>query len=121
MSQLTDRFTEAVLKLVGDGPIKQRLLRAFTEHLGDLDEADLPVALRREFGDLRAALNRIKPVGSETRVRASVKKMSAGEAVRHAGTIVRLCAALLGQAERAEPLKVVTAPTKPPRYLANGS
>jgi hypothetical protein len=120
MLKLTDRFTEAVLTLVGDGAIKQRLLRAFTEHLGDLDEEELPVALRREFGDLRAALNKSNPVGSETRVRASVKKMSTSEAVRHAGTIVRLCAALLGQAERAEPLKVVTA-KKPPRYLANGS
>jgi hypothetical protein len=121
MRELTDRFTEAVLALVADGNIKQRLLRAFTEHLGDLDEQDVPVALRREFGELRAALNKMNPVGSETRVRASVKKMSATEAARHAGTIARLCAALLSQAERAEPLKVVTAPKKPPRYLANGS
>jgi hypothetical protein len=121
MPQLTDRFTEAVLALVADGSIKQRLLRAFAEHLGDLDEQDVPVALRREFGDLRSALNKITPVGSETRVRASVKKMSAADAAQHAETIVRLCAALLSQAERAEPLKVVTAPKKPPRYLANGS
>jgi hypothetical protein len=110
-----------VLTLVGDGAIKQRLLRVFTEHLDDLDEQDLPAGLRREFSDLRAALNKINPIGSETRVRASVKKMSTNEAVRHADTIVRLCTALLGQAERAEPLKVVTAPKKPPRYLANGS
>jgi hypothetical protein len=121
MAELTDRFTEAVLTLVGDGAVKQRLLRAFTEHLGDLDESDLPVGVRREFSDLREALNRINPVGTETRVRASVKKMSASEAVRHAGTIVRICTALLSQSERAEPLKVVTTPKKPPRYLANGS
>lgn len=121
MPHLTDRFTEAVLALVGDGAIKQRLSRAYAEHLGDLDDSELPVALRRDFGELRAAFNKIKPVGNETRVRASVKKMSANEAVRHAATIVRLCAALLGQAERAEPLKVVTTPKKPPRYLANGT
>jgi hypothetical protein len=121
MPHLTERFTEAVLVLVGDGAIKQRLLHAFADHLADLDEAELPVGVRREFAELHAALNRINPVGNETRVHASVKKMSSSEAAHHAGTIVRLCAALLGQAERAEPLKVVATPKKPPRYLANGS
>jgi hypothetical protein len=45
--------------------------------------------------------------------------MSAAEAGDHAGTIVQLFAALLGQLERAEPLKVVSSPKKAPRFLVS--
>jgi len=120
MLHLTERFAQAVQTLVGDGPIKQRLSQAFAEHLGDLDETAFPVGLRRDFADLQAALSRIEPAGNETRVRANVQKMSTTEAGSHAGTIVRLYAVLLGQfVERAEPLKVVSAPKAPPRFLTN--
>ena len=119
MSHLTERFAEAVRTLVSDGPLKQRLIRAFGEHLGDLDHADLPVAVRREFSDLQDALQRRAPAGRESRIQASVQKMSADEAGAHAGTIVQLYIALLGQLERAEPLKVVSAPKKAPRFLTN--
>jgi hypothetical protein len=120
MSPLVERFAEAVRTLVADGPIKQRLSRAYADHLQGLDLTDLPAALRGEFTDLDAALTRVQPVGSETRVRASVQKMSPVEAGDHAGTIVKLYAGiLLGQTERAEPLKVVTSAKKPPRYLTS--
>jgi hypothetical protein len=119
VSQLTERFAAAVRTLVSDGPLKQRLIRAFGEHLGDLDHAELPTALRREFSELQTALSRRQPVGAESRVQASVQKMSAAEAGDHAGTIVQLFAALLGQLERAEPLKVVSSPKKAPRFLVS--
>jgi hypothetical protein len=119
VSHLTERFAEAVQTLVSDGPLKHRLIRAFDEHLGDLDHADLPMAVRQEFGDLLEALQRRAPAGRESRVQASVQKMSATEAGAHAGTIVHLYIALLGQLERAEPLKVVSSPTKAPRFLLN--
>jgi hypothetical protein len=119
VSQLTERFAEAVQTLVGDGPVKQRLIRAFSEHLGDLDGADLPPALRPGFSELQTALSQRAPVGTESRVQASVHKMSAAEAGDYAGTIVDLYAALVGQLERAEPLKVVSAPRKTSRLLAN--
>jgi hypothetical protein len=121
MSHLAERFAEAVLTLVGDGSIKERLSRAFAAHLDGLDDNELPVSLRREFNDLHSALNRIRPAGKETRVRASVQKMSSLEAVDHAATIVKLYAELLSQAERAEPLKVVASSKKTPRYLTNRS
>ena len=107
LSYLTERFATAVQTLVGDGPVKQRLIRAFGEHLGDLDGADLPPALRPGFSELQTALSRRAPVGTESRIQASVQKMSAAEAGNHAGTIVELYAALLAQLERGEPLKVV--------------
>ena len=74
-------------------------------------------ALRREFGELQAAMSRVAPVGNETRVRASVQKMSPHEAAGHAATIVKLYVELMNGVERAEPLKVVAPPRKPPRFL----
>ena len=65
-------------------------------------------------------------VGKETRVHATVQKMSAKEAGSHAGTIVKLYVELMtGAEQRAEPLKIVANSKKPPRYLTkrtvNGS
>jgi len=121
LSHLTERFAAAVRTLVGDGPLKQRLIRAYVDHLGDLDHAELPVALRRDFTELVEGLQRRAPVGNESRVQATVQKMSATEAGFHAGKILQLYAALLAHLERAEPLKVVTspgtAPKKAPRFL----
>jgi hypothetical protein len=113
VSQLTERFAEAVLTLVGDGPVKQRLIRAFGEHLGDLDGADLPPALRPGFSKLQAALSSRLPVGTESRVQASVQKMSPAEAGDYAVTIVELYAALVGQLDRSEPLRVITSNVAP--------
>lgn len=118
MFPAAQRFAEAVHALIGDGPVKHRLASAYSLHLADLTDSDLPAALRREFGELQAVMSRIAPVGTETRVRASVQKMSADDAVGHAATILKLYVDLMGTLERAEPLKVV-APTlrKTPRYL----
>jgi len=117
VSPFPQRFAAAVDILVGDGPVKQRLANAYATQLADLGEATLPPGLRREFGELQAAMTRVAPVGSETRVRASVQKMSPDEAARHAATIVKLYVELMNGVERAEPLKVVAPPPKPPRYL----
>jgi hypothetical protein len=121
VSLFAQRFAEAVHALIGDGPVKQRLATAFAAHLADLADADLPAALRREFAELQSALTRIAPCGSETRVRASVQKMSAKEAAGHAATILRLYVELVNGVERAEPLKVVAPPRKAPRFLTGRS
>jgi hypothetical protein len=118
VSLIAERFAEAVQTLISDGSIKQRLANAYA-HLNDLADAEFPAGLRREFGDLQAALSRIAPVGSEGRVRASVQKMSPDEAATHAATIVRLYVELMNTLERAEPLKIVPSPArKMPRFLA---
>lgn len=103
--------------MIGDGPVKQRLVNAYSQNLVDITDAELPAALRRDFGELKAVMSRIAPVGTESRVRASVQKMSADEAAGHAATILRLYVELIGTAERAEPLKVVAPARQPPRYL----
>ncbi len=121
MSQSAQRFAEAVHALIGDGPVKQRLAAAYAEYLADLTEAELPVALRRDFAELQAVMSRIAPAGTETRVRASVQKMSPNEAAGHAATILNLYVELLRTVERAEPLKVVAPAARPPRYLTGRS
>jgi hypothetical protein len=121
VSPFSQCFAEAVHTLIGDGPVKQRLANAYGSHLADLTDAELPAALRREFGELQAAMSRVAPVGSETKVRASVQKMSAQEAAGHAATIVKLYVELMNSVERAEPLKVVAPPRKPPRFLTGRS
>jgi hypothetical protein len=95
MSYLAGRFESAVLTLVGDGPVKQRLADAFGENLDDLEETELPEALRGWFADLRAALHRVPPLCGEPCVLATVRKMSVVEADRHASSIVRIYGALV--------------------------
>lgn len=116
MSPFAQRFAEAVHTLIGDGPVKQRLARAYSEFLADLSAADLPPALQRDFDSLQEAMTRVAPAGSESRVRAAVQKMSPKEAAGHAAAILKLYVALATDLERAEPLKVV-APRKEPRFL----
>jgi hypothetical protein len=117
MSPLAQRFAEAVENLIADGPIKLRLAQAFALYLADLAEAEFPIGLRGDFIDLKTALSRVAPAGTESRVRASVQKMSPEEASGHAASILKLYVELLNNLERAEPLKVVSAPKKPPHYL----
>jgi hypothetical protein len=93
------------------------LTAAYETHLADLVESEFPAGLRRDFNELQAAMSRIAPVGSETPVRANVRKMSPEEAGAHATTIVKLYVELMSGVERAEPLKVVQPPKKPPRFL----
>lgn len=117
MSLIAERFAEAVHALLSDGPIKQRLLAAYSLNLEGLSESELPAGVRRDFDDLQAAMCRVAPAGSESRVRASVQKMSSAEAVGHAATILKLYVALTTGLERAEPLKVVVPQRKAPRFL----
>ena len=118
VSSFVERFAAAAQTLIADGPIKQRLTAAYSQHLADVTDAGLPPALRREFADLQAAFSRVAPAGSETRVRASVQKMSPREATGHAATILKLYVELVSGVERAEPLKVVAPGRKAPRFLS---
>jgi hypothetical protein len=95
MSQIVERFAAAVQALVGEGPVKSRLTAAYTEYLEDLQQVDLPVAGKREFGELHTALHSVAPVGNVDCVKASIQKMSPTEAWWHARTIVRLYTELL--------------------------
>ena len=94
-------------------------MRAYSEYVEDTLDMELPGSAGGALNELHAALHRVTPSGTETPVRASVQKMSTGEAAWHAGTILRLYVELLTQPRRVEPLKVVeTVPL--PQFLAGG-
>lgn len=117
-----ERFEGAVNELVREGPIKQRLARAYSENLVDLKGQEFPDGLNSLFAELSEALHRVAPVGTETRIEASIKKMSTADADRHARTIVKLYGGLLHSADRAESLKVVKIEQPAaPKYLVRGS
>jgi hypothetical protein len=101
------RFEAAVLALVGDGPIKQRLGRAYSRHLDDLHPGDLPDSMRDRYERLHAAMHKVPPIGKEGSIKVTVQKMSFAEASGYAENIVELYAELLRSLERAEPLKIV--------------
>jgi hypothetical protein len=121
MSQIAERFESAVDALVADGPVKNRLVTAYVDYLQDLQHVDLPIAGKRQFSELHAALHRAQAVGKIDCVRASVQKMSADEAGRLARIIVRLYIELLAmeQGARAQPEKALrVAEDLPPRFLS---
>ena len=89
-----ERFRDAVVVLAGGGPVKQRLLQAYQEHLLDLIPDDLPRELRGPFSALTTALQSAQRTGSLDAVSASVRKMSESEAARHSQAIVRMFSSL---------------------------
>lgn len=122
MPHLAERFEAAVLKLTTEGSVKQRLSRAYSDHLEGLRAEELPASIASTYEDLDAALQRVPPVGNEPRASASVRKMSSADAARHAAAIVSMYGDLLRHGERAEPLKVVEPSARSvPAYLAGGS
>lgn len=107
MSQLADRFHSAVVELVTDGSVKIRLARAWCRHLQDLDGDVLPDELRAAFADLRESLYQHRPIGAESAVEATVRKMSVREAESHATSILTLLSRLMREQAPGERLKVV--------------
>ena len=95
MSNHVDRFFAAVTVLAGDGHIKQRLIKAYEDHLADICEDELPPLARQPFADLRAEMYRVTPHNGEGPICASVRKMSAHEACQCASSVVTLFNELL--------------------------
>ena len=87
-----DLLQEATLKLTQGGSLKDRLVDAYSCHLVQLNAELLPEELRSEFAAMHQAMQREQPLPRESKVRASVRKMSGEEALRHAGLVVRMFA-----------------------------
>ena len=90
MSYNVDRFFGAVSVLAGHGHIKQRLTKAYEEHLATIGEDELPIAVKQSFSDLRHSMSRVAPNNGEGRTCASVRKMSVEQASECAASIVTL-------------------------------
>ena len=121
MPYLEERFEAAVSALVGEGLVKDRLVAAYSEHLDDLADNELPQSLRTRFEDLHAALHAVTPIGREPCVKATIRKMSTLQAGSHARTIVSLYAELVCHGERTELLKLVNGKLeKAPKLVGQG-
>jgi hypothetical protein len=120
MPSVTERFEAAVSTLISDGPVKQRLVRAYAEYLEDISEVDIPAQSGEVLASLHGSLHGVRPVGRETAVQASVQKMSANEAAGHAAVILSLYRDLIADDRRGEHLKIVKTAGEseaPPSYL----
>ena len=80
MSNHFDRFYAAVSVVASHGNIKQRIIAAFEDNLADIDDTNLPSAIRNKFIELRAMVTGVKPLNGEGHIRATVRKMSVVEA-----------------------------------------
>ena len=90
MSYHVDRFFAAVSVLAGHGHIKQRLIKAYEDHLIDISEDELPIAAKQTFADLKHQMYRVLPSNGEGPICASVRKMSVNEASECAANVVAL-------------------------------
>lgn len=90
MSHYVERFHAAVSVLAGHGHVKQRLMRAYEENLGDIRPDELPVSVRQAFADLKHQMNCVAPLNGEGPICASVRKMSVADASECASVVVAL-------------------------------
>lgn len=95
MNALTNRFRSAVRICSGPLAIKKRLTAAWLEHLDGISADELPERLQLDFIELRKAMYIRRPQPMEPAPQASIRKMSAAEAGKHAATIIDLYSSLL--------------------------
>ena len=65
MSYHVDRLYAAISVLVAHGPIKQRLIRAYEQHLEEIEEDELPLAVQEFFVTLRRMMHCVSPANGE--------------------------------------------------------
>ena len=109
-------FQGATLSLARAGALKERLTEAYRKHLCCIDETDLPREIREDFRSFNHALTRERPLlRGEDAVRATIRKMSNGEAEAAASSVVKMfCALQRGpQSSRSAPAALV------PLYLSS--
>lgn len=90
MSHHEDCFYAAVSVLAAHGRVKQRLIKAYEDHLAQIDHDEMPVPAQESFADLRSSMHRVTPANGESPICASVRKMSKIEADECAEAIVAL-------------------------------
>ena len=88
-------FQGATLSLARAGQLKDRLNDAYRNHLSCIDESELPREVRDDFRSFSHALTRERPLlRGEDAVRATIRKMSNGEAEAAATSVVKMFCAL---------------------------
>lgn len=103
MNSAWDHFFAATEILASAGPIKNRLVQAYRQHLDGLDAEQLPNEIREEFSSLATSMCRVRPLRGETAVQATVRKMSDIEAGRMASRIVNMLAVIARTQQQPRP------------------
>jgi len=109
-------FQGATLSLARSGALKERLTDAYRNHLSCIDETELPREVREDFRSFNRAISRERPlIRGEDAVRATIRKMSNGEAEAAATSVVKMfCALQRGNG----PSRSAPAVTVVPLYVA---
>jgi len=124
MSNHVKRLYAAVSVLAGHGDIKQRLIKAYEENLADIDDDDLPIALKQAFADCRHKMSQVDPLNGEGRIRASVRKMSIVEADACAQNLLSLYSDIIRYEDSSQellPLSVTENVAVPPFLIKSNS
>jgi hypothetical protein len=109
-------FQGATLSLARSGALKERLTDAYRNHLSCIDETELPREVREDFRSFNRAISRERPlIRGEDAVRATIRKMSNGEAEAAATSVVKMfCALQRGNG----PTRSTSSVTVVPLYVA---
>lgn len=120
MSDQVNRLMTAVSVMAGNGPAKQRLIKAYEENLRDIDASELPASARRLFAELRRLMESVAPLNGEGPIRATVRKMSVHDTDRIAGLMVELLAEVIRHADGRQARLPLKGDEKPsvPHFLA---
>jgi hypothetical protein len=90
-----EKFQGATLSLARSGALKDRITTAYRDHLSRIDETELPKDLREDFRSFSHTLTRERPlVRGDDAFRATIRKMSNGEAEEVATSVVKMFCAL---------------------------
>jgi len=104
VSQFSTKFFSAVRTLTAAGPIKKRLISAYSDNLESLPKSEIPECIRLRFESLWRSTHSVKPLATEGSIVASVRKMSTTEATRCAASIVAMFSELVSDKATGEPL-----------------
>jgi hypothetical protein len=94
-SSAWEKLQGATLSLARSGALKKRITDAYRNHLSLLDETELPKDLREAFRNVSNTLTRQPPlVRGDDAFRATIRKMSNGEAEHVATCVVKMFGAV---------------------------
>jgi hypothetical protein len=118
-SNAWEKFQGATLSLARSGALKDRITEAYRNHLSRIEETELPKELREDFRSFSHTLTRERPlVRGDDAFRATIRKMSNGEAEEVATCVVRMFCALQQRGASSLPVRSATTAQIVPLYLA---
>jgi hypothetical protein len=86
-----EKFTAGLNILAGEGPVRQRLLDAYTEQVHHArSDKQVPPPMSKRIEALNQRMTRVAPKGEEGSIAATVAAMTDDEVVAAAHEIVRI-------------------------------